>query len=71
VSGANGGYFIFILFAIILIYIYLNQPVCLEKPVKLKNENLNCVIKTEEKTVRGTSLIGLIENGQTVKILFD
>jgi len=71
VSGANGGYFIFILFAIILIYIYLNQPVYLEKPVKLQNENLNCVIKTQENIVRGTSLTGLIENGQTVKILFD
>ena len=70
-SGANGGYFIFILFAIILIYIYLNQPVYLEKPVKLQNENLNCVIKTQENIVRGTSLTGLIENGQTVKILFD
>jgi len=33
-------------------------------------QNTTCIIKTQENTVRGTSLTGLIENGQTVKILY-
>lgn len=35
-----------------------------------KTENLTCITKIEERIVRGNSLSGLIEDGQTVKILF-
>jgi len=39
-----------------------------QKEQKLQGEN--CLIKTEERTVRGTSLSPLIEPGDTVKVLF-
>jgi signal peptidase I len=42
-------------------------------PLKRKNnvaENLNCISNVEERIVHGNSLVGLIESGEKVKILF-
>ncbi|RLG13625.1 MAG: signal peptidase I [Candidatus Nanohalarchaeota archaeon] len=36
-----------------------------------EEHSYSCVAKTEEKIVRGNSLSGLIENGDTIKLLFD
>lgn len=36
----------------------------------LKAENLSCITKIENRTVRGASMSGLIENNSTVRILF-
>jgi len=41
-----------------------------QETLLVKTENQNCIERTEERTVRGTSLSGLIEAGSTVKILF-
>jgi len=65
---------IFVVFTILLLCsvafsLFYNNPkttIILEDPT----QNLTCITKIEEKTVRGTSLTGLIENGQTVKILY-
>jgi len=41
-----------------------------EKIVKKDKINVGCPIKVEERIVRGNSLSGLIESGETVKVLF-
>lgn len=39
-----------------------------KKPQSVKTENFECVVKTEDRTVRGDSLTGLLESGLIVRV---
>ncbi|PIR12753.1 signal peptidase I [Candidatus Falkowbacteria bacterium CG11_big_fil_rev_8_21_14_0_20_39_10] len=64
--------FIIVIIAILFISISIyNYKAFIKKPTfdNIVSQN-NCDIKIEERIVRGNSLSGLIESGQTVEILF-
>lgn len=66
--------FILAVFAIFFAKVFLKKSevvlVETKKDIAQGEKNKDCVFKVEERTVRGDSMAGLIENGQTVKILF-
>lgn len=75
ISKFNKNTAIFILLSLLLFFAFI-YAINQEK----KQDNIfdkqaagfqnNCIAKTEERLVRGNSLSGLVEPGQTVKILF-
>ncbi|MCK4730671.1 MAG: signal peptidase I [Candidatus Aenigmarchaeota archaeon] len=69
-NRAKGFIFIFFIIGFILLSVYWQNISDIHKNI-IERQDYNCITKTEEKTVRGTSLTGLIENGQNVNILFD
>ena len=64
--------FVFILVLIICgvaFFLIYNTPKTTTIP-EVPAQNLTCITKTQENIVRGNSLTGLIENGETVKIFY-
>lgn len=52
------------------LFFYFWKPILNEKDLFTDSELRECPMKIEEKIVRGDSLSGLIESGETVKIAF-